>query len=127
MTTNEYAEFLLQAKKEAALLPAVDESAACEAAQLLSGSFTYLLYEALWMNNFDMDTITHHLNNLHDSENHFGLVYFIFILTNAVELDVPVYFTEMCANDALVPFLSAAIIEDWLDYDTNSEATENDE
>jgi len=127
MTTNEYAEFILQVKKEAALPRAVDETAAYEAAQLLSGSFTYLLYEALWMNNFDMETITQHLNNLHDSENHFGLVYFIFILANAVEFVVPVQFTEMSANDALVPFLSASIIEDWLDYDTNSEATENDE
>ena len=57
MSTNEYAEFILQEKKEAILPQAVDETAAYEATQLLSGSFTYLLYEALWMNNFDMDTI----------------------------------------------------------------------
>jgi len=124
MTTNEYAQFILQVKKEITPPHLIDEAAAYEAAQLVSGSFTYLLYEALWMNDFDMDTITQHLESLYDRENHFGLVYFIFILANAAEFIIPVQFTEMSANDALVPVLSAAIIEDWLEYDATSEATE---
>jgi hypothetical protein len=101
-----------------------DEAAAYEVAQLLSGSFVYPLYEALWVNFFDLDTATQHLESLYDSGNHFGLVYFIYILANAVDLTVPAQFTEMSANNALVPALSAAFIEDWLEYDATHEATE---
>jgi hypothetical protein len=36
---------------------------------------------------------------------------------------VPAQFTEMSANDTLVPALSAAFIEDWLEYDATHEAT----
>ena len=124
MTTTEYAQFVLQAKQEAAESPTIDEAAAVEAAHLISGSFTYLLYEALLTNFFDMDAITRHLEKLCDSANHFGLVYFIVILANAVDHPLPSQFTEMSANDNLVPVLSSAIIEDWLEYDTNCEATE---
>jgi hypothetical protein len=44
-------------------------------------------------------------------------------LANAVDLTVPAQFTEMSANDALVPTLSAAFSEDWLEYDSTHEAT----
>ena len=71
-----------------------------------------------------MNAITRHLENMYDSENHFGLVYLIFILANAVESSVPAQFTEMSANDSLVPILSAAILEDWLEYDSTCEETE---
>ena len=127
MTTNEYANFILEAKKEIKSLHAIDEATAYEAAQLVSGDFTYLLYEALWVNHFDMDTATKHLEWLHDTANHYGLIYFIFILANAVDFIVPVQFIEMSANDRLVSILSAAIIEDWLEYNAASEATEYDE
>ena len=126
MTTYEYTQFILQVKKEAPLpfTQISDEAAAYEAVQLISGSFIYTLCEALWVNFFDMDTITQHLENLHDSNNHFGLVYFIFILANAVECSMPAQFTEISANDALVPVLSAAIIEDWLEYTASIEPVE---
>ncbi|OGO88247.1 MAG: hypothetical protein A2Y15_04165 [Clostridiales bacterium GWF2_36_10] len=126
MTPNEYVQIILQEKKRESPPKTVDEAAAYEVAQLLSGNFTYLLYEALWMNHFEMDFITQHLENLHDSKNHFGLVYFIFILANAVDFAMPAQFVEMSGQDELIPFLSAAIIEDWLDYDTNHEETEYD-
>ncbi|MDD4700289.1 MAG: hypothetical protein PHV07_08580 [Oscillospiraceae bacterium] len=126
MTPNEYVQFILQVKKEESSRKAVDEAAAYEVAQLISGNFTYLLYEALWMNHFEMDSITQHLESLHDSKNHFGLVYFIFILANAVDFETPAQFVEMSGQDDLIPFLSSAIIEDWLDYDTNHEETEYD-
>jgi len=124
MTTNEYAQLILEVQKELAALKPVDETAACEAAQLISGSFTYTLYEALWENFFDMEAITQRLENLYDGGDHCGFAYFIFILANAVDFIVPVQFSEMSANDGLVPFLSAAIIEDWLDYDASCEPTE---
>ncbi|GHV18979.1 hypothetical protein FACS18949_04200 [Clostridia bacterium] len=124
MTANEYAQFVLEVKKETSSTQEIDEVTAYEAAQLISGSFTYPLYEALWINHFDIDTATQHLENLYDSGNHFGLIYFIFILAEAVDFTVPSQFTEMSATDALVPVLAAAIIEDWLEYDSTSEPTE---
>jgi len=124
MTTHEYIQFILDAKKETSTPKPINETAANEAAQLISGSFTYLLYETLWMNDFDIEAITFHLESLYDMEEHFGLVYFIFILANAAEFTVPAKFTEMSATDSLAPCLSAAIIEDWLEYAAASEATE---
>jgi len=124
MTTSEYAQTILEVQKELPTTKTVDEAAAYETAQLFSGSFTYPLYEALWENHYDMGAVTKRLESLHDSENHFGLIYFIFILANAVDFIIPVQFSEMSAYDGLVPFLSAAIIEDWLEYDANCEPTE---
>ena len=126
MTTNEYIQFIMQVKKETPLPPQkINEAAANEVAQLISGSFTHTLYEALWTNFFDIDTITQHLENLYDSNNHFGLVYIIFILANAVECSIPAQYTEISANDELVPTLSAAIIEDWLEYSVSIEPVED--
>ena len=124
MTTTEYAQSVLQIKTETPSAQTIDEAAAYSAAQLISGSFTYPLYEELWRNFFDMDAITDHLESLYDSNNHFGLIYFTFILANAVEFIIPVEFTEMSAKDALVPYLAAAIIDDWLDFDGCFEAVE---
>jgi len=121
MTTNEFAECLLQMKKEGQEPKTKDEAAMYEAAQLVSGSLVFPLYGTLWQYHFDMETITKHLEAMYDSGNHFGLVYFIFILADAAEYTLPRTFSEMSAIDTLVPILSAAIIEDWLDYDANSE------
>jgi len=46
------------------------------------------------------------------------------MLAEGVEFIMPIEFTEMSAMDAYVPVLAAAIIEDWLDFDGNFEATE---
>lgn len=124
MTTSEFAQFILEVKKETAAQQAIDETAACETAQLISGSITYPLYEALWVGDFDMDAATRHLVNLYDSNNYHGFIYFIFILANAVDMLIPYQFAEMSANDTMAQILSAAIIEDWLEYDIASEATE---
>ena len=124
MTTNEYVQFVLEVKQETTSPQVVEETAVYEAAQLISGSFTYSLYEALWTNHFKMDIITQHLESLYDRGDHFGLVYFVFILANAMDFIIPAQFTEMSANDALIPILSAAIIEDWLEYENTYETTE---
>ena len=110
MTTSEYVQTLMEVKKDVGKSMVIDEASAFEAAQLISGSFIYPLYESLGKEEFDMPRITQHLEVLYDSNNHHGLVYFIFLLANAVNLIVPIQFTEFSANDALVPFLSAAII-----------------
>lgn len=55
-----------------------------EVSQLVSGSLIYRLYEKLITHDYDMDEVTEHLEVLCDTENHFGLLYFVFILTDAV-------------------------------------------
>ena len=110
MTTAEYAQFILQVKAEATLRPVADEAAAYEVGQLLSSSFIYLLYGALWVRDFDMGAVTQHLESLYDEESYLGMVYFIFILANAADTPVPVLFSEMSANAAFVPVLASAII-----------------
>ena len=127
MTTYEFIEYLLQAKKENPGTIIVDEAAAYERAQLVSGSFVFPLYGALWQLDFDMTAITEHLEYLYDSGNHFGLIYFIFMLADAADFTLPLLFSETSSNNALVPILSAAIIEDWLDYDATSEVVIEDE
>jgi len=117
MTTNEYAQIILESQNIKPTTEKVDEAAAYEAAQLVSGSFTLTLFETMCESNYDMEATKQRLESLFDSENHFGLVYFIFILANAVDITVPIQFSEMSANDRLVPFLSSAIIDDWMDYD----------
>ena len=124
MTTEEYAQMILQVKGEAHQNKQVNEADIFEVAQLISGSFTYLLYESLWVNYFDMKAITQHLESLYDNEDNHGFVYFIFILANAVDFTVPAQLVEMSASDTFVPMLSAAIMEDWLEYDASSEPTE---
>ena len=104
----------------------MDEAAAFERAQLVSGSFVFPLYRALWQLDFDMDAITEHLEYLCDSGNHFGLIYFIFILADAADYSLPLLFSETSTINELVPILSAAIIEDWLDYDATSEVVETE-
>jgi len=126
MTTSEYVEFLIQAKRELQQTQAVDEEAAKEAARLLSGSMVYPLYGALWQYFYDMEAITEHLESLYDSENHIGLIYFILILADSVELTLPLPFYIMSTNGNLMPILSSAIIEDWLEYDTASEVLVTD-
>jgi hypothetical protein len=124
MTTYEYAQFILESKNDITTRHMVDETTAYEVAQLVSGTFIFPLYEALWQNSFDMDAITDHLEAMYDSGNHFGIVYFSFILANAANIIIPLQFSEMSATGVLVPILSAAIIEDWLEYDATHEATE---
>ena len=127
MISAEYVEFILETKRKGPLPREIDEVAVYETAQLLSGDFTYLLYEALWVRGFDMEAITQHLEDLYDSEGHVGLVYFVFILANATDAIVHVLFSEMSANDALIPILSAAIIEDWLECHAAGAPTEEPE
>ena len=124
MTTNEYVQFILEVKKENLAPRTIDEAAASDAAQLISGSFIYSLYEALWMDYIDVESITQHLESLYDSNNHHGLVYFIILLADAIAFSVPATLTEMSATDALIPYLSSAIIEDWLEYHATCEIAE---
>ena len=115
MTTHEFSQFILNNKNKSLAMP-IDESAAKEVAQLISGSLIYRLYENLIANDYDMDIMTEHMEMLFDTENHFALLYFVFILCNAVDEELPEQFEHMTTNVNLVPYLSAAIIEDWLDF-----------
>jgi len=124
MTTQEILETLLQAKKMEKEIETYDEAATNEVAQLMSGSFVFPLYGALWQNFLDMDTITKQLEEMYDSDNHYGLVYFIILLADAVNYDLPNHYIEMIAVKPYVPIISSAILSDWLDYHANSEVEE---
>ena len=115
MTANEYIQTIFDVEGEMDTITDVDEDAAYEVAQLVSGGFTYLLYEAVWTNHIDIKSVTRHIEALYESGNHFGLVYFVFLLSNSVELGIPLQYSEMTANFPLVPILSAAVYEDWME------------
>jgi len=115
MTTHEFAQFILRIGSQSPV-EVTDESAAKEIAQLVSGNLIYRLYESLIINDYNMDEVTEHLEMLCDTKNHFGLLYFIFILTDAVNEALPDRFAELIANRATAPYFSSALIEDWLDF-----------
>ena len=99
----------------------IDEAAAIEAAQLISGSLIYRLYESLIRTDYDMDVVTEHLEMLFDTDNHFALLYFVFILCDATDVALPERFTNMTVNAELAPYLSGAIIDDWFDFHNDYE------
>ena len=127
MNTTEFVQHIIDEKQEGQISKNICEVSAYETAQLLSGSFTYPLYSAIWKEFYDLDSITAHLSCLYESENHYGLLYFIVLLADIVEYDIPLIFAEMSVNKNLVAILSAAIIEDWLEYHETSEVMEANE
>jgi len=126
MTTYEFIDCILNIKKEKNKTKIENETQANEVATLISGQFIIPLFFKLQENDYDMITIKQHLESLYDNENHFGLVYFIFILANAADVIVPHIFNEMCANDVFVPILSGAIIDDWLDLDFTNDNSDDE-
>ena len=74
------------------------------------------MYESLEKMNFGLAAVTTHLEMLYDSGNHFGLVYYVLMLTEAANVELPERYAETAVTAVLVPYLSAAIIEDWLDF-----------
>jgi hypothetical protein len=115
MTTHEFTRFILEHQAESLAAP-IDEAAAKDVTQLVSGSLIYRLYEGLIISEYDMDAVTDHLEMLYDTENHYALLYFVYMLCDATDVALPERFGEITANLSLVPYLSAAIIEDWLDF-----------
>jgi len=94
----------------------VDDESAKEVTGLISGSLVYRLYEATSKMNYDMDATTAHVAMLHNNDNHFGLVYFILMLAESANVELPERYAETAVTAALVPYLSSAIMEDWLDF-----------
>jgi len=120
MNTTEFVQHIIEERNEDTDMKIYCEASAKETAQLMSESFIYPLYGAAWTAFYDMETITQHLNELHDSRNYFGLVYFITLLAGALETNIPLLFTQMSLSSTRVHILSDAIIEDWLEcHDTN--------
>lgn len=115
MTAQEFTRYAADFG-ERKISPVKDETAANEAAQLISGSLVYRLYEAICANDYNLQTVTAHLEMLYDSGNHFGLVYYIFMLADGTNVGLPERFAEFAVTASLVPYLSAALIEDWLDF-----------
>jgi hypothetical protein len=115
MTTSEYVRYLFQ--KQATTEKIIDEAAVYEAASLASGSFLYKLYEMLWLNDLDMESLTDHLESLYDRKEYHGFLYLLVILAESVSVTLPAQFYEFSSRELAIPILSAAIIEDWLDID----------
>ena len=130
MTTYEYIEYLLQVKnseksEDGITPPGVAwEKAAFEAAQLVSASFTYRFYETLWLRDFPMEAITSHLEAMYDKSDFHGVIYFLVLLADSIDFTFPIRFYEMSMQDKIIPLLSAAVIEDWLEYDNEYEEIE---
>jgi hypothetical protein len=120
MTTYEIIETLLRANEKKEEVEKYNEVDIYETAQLISGSMVFPLYGALWTNFFDMGTITEHLEMLYDSKNYYGLAYFIILLADAVDYELPQIYFVIIKLDTHIKALSDAIITDWLDYDENS-------
>ena len=99
----------------------IDEDAVKEVVQLISGSLIYRLYEALHANDYDLHSVTAHFEMLYDSKNYFGFVYYILMLAESVDVELPERFVETIVIASHVPYLSAALIEDWLEYDEDFE------
>jgi hypothetical protein len=115
MNTQEFTQFILAPNAQTPN-EQIKESAIKEVAQLVSGSLIYRLYEKLILVDYDMDEVTEHLEMLCEVENYFGFIYFVFMLTDAVNEELPAQFAELTANRAAVPYLASALIEDWLDF-----------
>ena len=130
MITYEYIEYLLQVKNsdksEDDVTPPGNawEKAAFEAAQLVSGSVTYRFYETLWLRDFPMEAITSHLEAMYDKSDFHGFIYFLVLLADSIDFKFPAQFYEMSMQDKMIPLLSAAVIEDWLEYDNEYEEIE---
>lgn len=114
MIINDYIEIFLVSSKNP-VVGKIDENAANELASLVCGSFLSSLYEDLWLEYYEMEAITEHIEKLYDSSNYYGLIYFVLILAEMVALSIPRQFIEMSMRDDLVPILAAAVIQDWVD------------
>ena len=121
MNTQEFTQFVLSVEAHTPT-EQIDEPAVKEVAQLVSGSLLYRLYEKLVISDYDMDEVTEHLEMLCEVENYFGFIYFVFMLTDATNEELPAQFAELAANRAAVPYLASAIMEDLLDFHGDYEA-----
>jgi len=114
MTTNEYIEMFLMSRTEA-MPNKVDEETAIEISQLVSGSFVYPLFESVTQAEYDTNAIIQHLEDLYDSANYFGFIYFIMFLAETTGCILPSELYILSLKNDMVPILAAAIIDDWLD------------
>jgi len=115
MTTYEFTQFVAENMVQQPS-PLPEKSAAIEIAHLISGSLIYRLYASMIANEYDMDMTTEYLNMLHSQDNHFGLLFYIFMLCDATNTELPERFTEAVTNPFLAPFLSDAMLADWIDF-----------
>ena len=119
MTAYEIVETILQIRKERKDDIMLDEAAINELSELVCGSFIYQLYENLWQNFLDVEVITDHLKYLYENDKHFGLVYFILLLAEAIDYVIPHEYIKMSTINLHIPILSDAVISDWLYYHEN--------
>ena len=122
MTVSEYVHYLFQ--KPVVAEESIYEAAVYEASSLVSGSFLYRLYELLWLDDVPMESLTEHLEGLYDRAEYHGFLYLIVMLAESVGVTLPLQFYEYSKRELVIPILSGAIIEDWLDIDGEYEEVE---
>lgn len=93
----------------------VGNPAANEYVDVITGDMIYNVHNNLWAEGMEMEDITVHLEYLYDRKQYHGLIYFIFILANAVDLQIPLQFTQLSADNEVSEILAASIIENWLE------------
>ncbi len=116
MTNQEYLTYILGGDFHEQQIP-LDDDATKELAGLVSGSFIYRLYEKLVIHEYSIPAITSHLEMLNDTGNYFGLLYFMFMLSETVDEPLPPQYADLTTNHHTAPFLASALFEDWVDYD----------
>ena len=120
MKTNEFIKFILAVRND---IPQkdIDEETAHSMAQITSAGFIHKLCEQLRRNDFDVEAVTAHIEDMYDNENHFGVIYFLFLLASCVDFELPIQFAQLATNDLCVPILSGVLIEDLLEDDLINE------
>ncbi|MDR1892200.1 MAG: hypothetical protein LBQ48_04260 [Oscillospiraceae bacterium] len=114
MTKEELSRFITTVGDSGATRKLYEE-AVKEVAGLISGCLVFRLCRAIRSSGHHPHAITAHLEMLWGNNNHFGLVYFIALLAGGTGTDLPGQFVEFAAAESFVPYLAAALMDDWLD------------
>ena len=121
MLTNEFVKTILEERKKFSekniTIPSETTENAYALLSIISGSFIYELCEQLQVEEYNLETLTDHIEAMYSNNDYFGIIYLIFILANAVDMIVPIEFVSVAASDVFISTFTAAIIDDWLDFD----------
>ncbi|MDR1001987.1 MAG: hypothetical protein LBL82_01770 [Oscillospiraceae bacterium] len=121
MTNYEFTQLLLS-KPTDERITASEENDVKEIATLISGNLVYRLYENLIKQDYEMNSLTEYIEMLSDSKNAFGIVYLFYMLSDAVCVTLPEQFADFAGKVPYVPYLAAALVDDWLDFHADYEA-----
>lgn len=112
ITTSEYLELLIM-KKEVPPTP-VSTDITNEVIYKIHEDFVIPLYESMLMDyDNDIEVITEHIVKLYNTSNHFGLIYFFFMLADIMAIELPDELVKMSLTDDFVSAFSESLYESW--------------